>query len=156
MGSDTKIILAIIGVGLTLAGLLLQQTGAIRGDLADLRGEVADLRDDVTDLLELVERMETFLEYALPQLIDPPLPSLFRSHSSPMARFSAVSRPSAMWAPLYSATSNRPSSSIATKSGQNLPVEVGSQNEAPCIATLLIQNLASRISPSLLPCPYAR
>ena len=76
MGSDTKIILAIIGVGLTLAGLLLQQTGAIRGDLADLRGDVADLRDDVTDLLELVERMETFLEYALPQLIDPPTEQL--------------------------------------------------------------------------------
>ena len=72
MGSDTKIILAVIAVGLTLAGLLLQQTGAIRGDLADLRGEVADLRDDVTDLLELVESMETFLKYTLPQLIDHP------------------------------------------------------------------------------------
>lgn len=65
MGSDTKIILAIIGVGLTLAGLLLQQIGGIRSD-------VADLREDVTDLRERVTRIETLLEYALPQLIDPP------------------------------------------------------------------------------------
>ena len=60
MGSDTKIILAIIGVGLTLAGLLLQQTGGIRADVANLRDDVADLRERVT-------RIETLLEYALPQ-----------------------------------------------------------------------------------------
>jgi len=65
MGSDTKIILAIFGVGLTLAGLLLQQTGGIRADVANLRDDVADLRERVT-------RIETLLEYALPQPADPP------------------------------------------------------------------------------------
>lgn len=65
MGRDTKIILAIIVLGLTLAGLLLQQTGGIRTD-------VANLRDDVANLRERVSRIETLLEYALPQPADPP------------------------------------------------------------------------------------
>ena len=38
-------------------------------------------------------------------------------HSAPIARFSAVSDPSAMCAPLYSTTRRRPSVSMATKSG---------------------------------------
>ena len=86
MSGDTRIILAIIGVGLGLAGLILQQMSGfggniavvredmavLRNDVAVLRSEVSELRDDVADLRERVTRIETLLESALPLPSDPP------------------------------------------------------------------------------------
>lgn len=86
MSGDTRIILAIIGVGLGLAGLILQQMSGFRADMAVLRADVAvlrtevnELRDDLTDLSERVTRIETLLEYALP------LPSNPQSEQPPGA-----------------------------------------------------------------------
>ncbi len=79
MSGDTRIVLAIIGVGLGLAGLILQQMSGFRADMAVLRADVAvlrtevdELRDDMADLSERVTRIETLLEYALPLPSDPP------------------------------------------------------------------------------------
>ena len=86
MSGDTRIILAIIGVGLGLAGLILQQMSGFRADMAVLHADVAvlrtevnELRDDLTDLSERVTRIETLLEYALP------LPSNPQSEQPPGA-----------------------------------------------------------------------
>jgi len=93
MSGDTRIILAIIGVGLGLAGLILQQMSGFRADMAVLRADVAvlradvavlrtevnELRDDLTGLSERVTRIETLLEYALP------LPSNPQSEQPPGA-----------------------------------------------------------------------
>ena len=100
MSGDTRIILAIVGVGLALAGLILQQMNGfgsniavlrddmgvlrddveglrtevtgLRSEVAGLRTEVRELRDDVADLRERVTRIETLLEYALTLPSDPP------------------------------------------------------------------------------------
>lgn len=79
MSGDTRIVLAIIGVGLGLAGLILQQmsgfraeVAVLRNDVAVLRSEVSELRDEVADLRERVTRIETLLEYALSLPSDPP------------------------------------------------------------------------------------
>jgi len=86
MSGDTRIILAIIGVGLGLAGLILQQMSGFRADMAVLRADVAvlrtevnELRDDLTGLSERVTRIETLLEYAIP------LPSNPQSEQPPGA-----------------------------------------------------------------------
>ena len=63
----------VIGTGIALAALLLQQAGSLRADIRDVRQEVRDVRQDVrgirSDLADVRERLstvETQLQYALP------------------------------------------------------------------------------------------
>ena len=53
-----------ISIGVALAGLVLHQAGGFRTELREVRS-------DIVDLGERVARIETRLEYILPQ---PPLP----------------------------------------------------------------------------------
>ena len=67
----------VIGTGIALAALLLQQAGGLRADIRDVRQEVRDVRQDVrgirSDLADVRERLstvETQLQYALPAPTD--------------------------------------------------------------------------------------
>ena len=55
-------IIAIVTVGIALAGLILTSVHGLRGEIAGLRGEVADIRSEVTQLRERMAHLEGLLE----------------------------------------------------------------------------------------------
>ena len=66
-------IIAILGVGVALAGLILTsvrglrqdmqtQFGGLRGDIAGLRGEIAEIRAEIAQLRERMAHLEGLLE----------------------------------------------------------------------------------------------
>ncbi len=66
-------ILAIVGVGVALAGLILTsvrglrqdmqaQIGGLRGEIAGLRGEIAEVRAQIAQLRERMAHLEGLLE----------------------------------------------------------------------------------------------
>lgn len=56
----------IIGVGIALAALVLQQASSLRSDIGDIRQDVRKLRDDFADVRERLAAVEAQLIYALP------------------------------------------------------------------------------------------
>ena len=48
-------IIAILGVGVALAGLILTSVRGLRGELAEIRGEIAQLRERMAHLEGLLE-----------------------------------------------------------------------------------------------------
>lgn len=53
---------AIIGVGISLALLLYQFTGGLRGEIGGIRGEIVGIRGEIGDLRERMARVEGMLE----------------------------------------------------------------------------------------------
>ena len=60
----------VIGTGIALAALLLQQAGSLRADIRDVRQDVRGIRSDLADVRERLSTVETQLQYALPALTD--------------------------------------------------------------------------------------
>ena len=60
----------VIGTGIALAALLLQQAGSLRADIRDVHQNVRELRGDVADVRERLSAVETQLQYALPAPAD--------------------------------------------------------------------------------------
>ena len=56
----------IIGVGIALAALVLQQAGSLRTDIGEIRQDVRELRGDFADVRERLAAVEAQLQYALP------------------------------------------------------------------------------------------
>ena len=55
-------IIAILGVGIALAGLILNGQRGLRGEIAGLRGEIAAVRAEVAQLRERMAHLEGLLE----------------------------------------------------------------------------------------------
>ena len=55
-------LIAILAVGVALAGLILSSTPGLRGEIAGLRGEIAELRAEVAQLRERMAHLEGLLE----------------------------------------------------------------------------------------------
>ena len=55
-------IMAILGVGVALAGLILTSVRGLRGEIAGLRGEIAEVRAEVAQLRERMAHLEGLLE----------------------------------------------------------------------------------------------
>ena len=72
-----KEIWTIIGVGLVLAGLILNQGWSLRADFnagqSSLQAQIAELRDGQADLQQRVARIEGLLQGMLPSIafVDP-------------------------------------------------------------------------------------
>ena len=60
----------VIGTGIALAALLLQQAGSLRADIRDVRQDVRGIRSDLADVRERLSTVETQLQYALPAPTD--------------------------------------------------------------------------------------
>ncbi len=60
----------VIGTGIALAALLLQQAGGLRADIRDVRQDVRGIRSDLADVRERLSTVETQLQYALPAPTD--------------------------------------------------------------------------------------
>ena len=59
MTTDT---IALLSVGLALAGLILTQLRGLRSEVAGLRGEIAELRAEFSALRERVAHLEGLLQ----------------------------------------------------------------------------------------------
>ena len=55
-------IIAILGVGIALAGLILNGQRGLRAEIAGLRGEIAEVRAEVAQLRERMAHLEGLLE----------------------------------------------------------------------------------------------
>ena len=55
-------IIAILGVGVALAGLILNGQRGLRADIAGLRGEIAEIRAEIAQLRERMAHLEGLLE----------------------------------------------------------------------------------------------
>ncbi len=55
-------IIAILGVGVAIAGLILTSNHALRGEIAGLRGEIAEIRVELAQLRERMAHLEGLLE----------------------------------------------------------------------------------------------
>ncbi len=55
-------IIAIVTVGIGLAGLILTSVHGLRGEIAGLRGEIAEIRTEVSQLRERMAHLEGLLE----------------------------------------------------------------------------------------------
>ena len=51
----TSVLVAVLAIGATLAGLILTSNRALRQDIKDLRGEVGELRERMAHLEGLLE-----------------------------------------------------------------------------------------------------
>ena len=60
----------IIGVGVALAALVLQQAGSLRSDLGDIRQDVRELRGEFADVRKQLIAVEAQLQCALPPPMD--------------------------------------------------------------------------------------
>ena len=58
MSPVTPELIAIVGVGATLAGLILAGQRGLRGEIGGLRGEMADLRNQIGKLRERMVHLE--------------------------------------------------------------------------------------------------
>ena len=54
--------IAIVAVGVALAGLILNGQRGVRAEIAGLRGEIAEIRDGVAQLRERMAHLEGLLE----------------------------------------------------------------------------------------------
>ena len=55
-------IIAILGVGVALAGLILTSVRGLRGELAGLRGDLGEIRAEIGKLRERMAHLEGLLE----------------------------------------------------------------------------------------------
>ena len=55
-------IIAILGVGIALAGLILNGQRGLRAEIAGLRGEIAEVRAELAQLRERMAHLEGLLE----------------------------------------------------------------------------------------------
>ena len=58
----TPEIIALVTVGLAIAGMILTSARGVRQDISGLRGEVNELRGDVGTLRERMARLEVLME----------------------------------------------------------------------------------------------
>ena len=61
-GSMSGEIIAIVAVGVALAGVILTGQRGVRAEIAGLRGEIAEIRDGVAQLRERMAHLEGLLE----------------------------------------------------------------------------------------------
>ena len=58
----TPEIIAIVAVGVAIAGVILTSARGVRQDISELRGEVNELRGEVGTLRERMTRLEVLME----------------------------------------------------------------------------------------------